>query len=110
MDFSAYANQWQFLDNVQDGTLKPRQPTLPDITSVKYRPGAVTRPMQAFLNGAQIVDQTMAVAIWPSTAGGYSPKATDEFVDVAGQAWIVLTVASDPADPSVSCLLQMQQK
>jgi hypothetical protein len=110
MDFSAYNGAWKFLSNIREGTLSPRQPTRADIAAVKFQPTRLTYPMQQFLNGVQIQDETRAVTIWTDTTGGYVPKPPDQFTDDAGQAWIVLMATSSPIGSDVSLLLQRQQK
>lgn len=90
MQLSAWDNDWQFMDGVKTGTIKPRNPvTLADITGVKYRDSKLSFAMQQMVAQGLLQGRTKAITVWKATAGGYVMAEQDQFVDADGNRWVV---------------------
>ncbi len=92
---SQMANDWQFIDGVEDVSVTPRNPAGAAVTGVK----ALRRVQQAdeFAQVGKTLGlepNDMVWHLWASTMAGISPKNGDIITDSGGIVWTIKTVAN----------------
>ena len=97
MDLSSWDNDWQYMDGVKTGIIRPRNPvTAADIPNVKYRETKLSFAMQQMVSSGLLQGRTKAITVWKSTAGGYVMAEQDQFVDADNNRWVVKMGNSAP--------------